>query len=179
MAVGLRLPPHQRPKRKSVSFLPRLFCLQGALFLLTHFRKPCCGLDLWSGEEPLGAGAGTPDPPVSPATEPSTLPSDVLLGRSLSGYATRLVSGSQDSRPGANHSWGPPFGGQTRTSLRHCFVRSFPQQPPQHTPRQPDPALQLTQREEPAVPRERDRQTVAGPVGRSGREGDGSTGPHG
>lgn len=159
-------------------------------FSFTHFQKPCCGLDLWSGEKPLGAGAGTPDPPGSPSAELSTLPSDVSLGRSLPGYTTRLVSGSQDSRPGANHSWGPPFEGQTRTSLRH--VRFFPQHPPQHTrlflgsrggrEARPPPPARPGSAADPvggAGSAQRDRQTVAGPAGRSGREGDGSTGPHG
>lgn len=130
MAAGLRLPPHQRPKRKSVSFLPRLFRLQGALFLLYTFSETLLWARFTKRREAPGRRSGIPDPAVSPAAEPSTCSPDVSLGRSLSGYTTRPESGCQDSRASANHSRGPAF--LRRSDVRfiiHCFLRSFPQRP--------------------------------------------------
>ena len=127
MAAGLRLPPHQRPKRKSVSFLPRLFCLQGALFLLYTFSETLLWARFMEQREAPGSRSGN----TGPAAFSCGLADS--LGRSLSGYTTRLVSGSQDSRLITNHSRGPPFGGQTCTLLLHRFIRSFPQHPFWHT----------------------------------------------
>lgn len=100
------------------------FLSAGSLISLTHFWKPCCGLDLWSGERPLGAGAGVADPPVSPATERSTIPSDVLLGEASLDTPRGWCQGPKDSDQRRTTLLGSSFGSQDR-ALHYATASSF------------------------------------------------------
>lgn len=122
--MGLRLHPSKAQEEECFIFT-EAFLSAGSLISPLHiFGNPAVGWIYGAERRPLGAGQGTPDPRFLQA-DGARSPLTFCLAEASPGYATRLVSGSQDSRPGANHSWGPPFGSQTRTSLRHCSSVPF------------------------------------------------------
>ena len=75
----------------------------------TRFRKPCCGLDLRSGETPLGAGAGLQTRRCLPKPSRAHAPRTFLLGEA-SPDTRRGWSRGANSSPSANRSEGPSPG---------------------------------------------------------------------
>lgn len=154
-------------------------------FSFTRFRKPCCGLDLRSGEKPLGGGAGYRTRRFLPRPSRAHAPLTFLLAEA-SPDTRRGRSPGAKTPERARTTLGvlPSFGGQTCASLSTASSAPFrsalsgphgcsrdPRAGERAHLRQPDPAPQLTQREEPAVPRQADSGWSSSKVGQGrGRE---------